>query len=159
MRDGRQALATAGGGGVVRLFDPEGPTQVGEWLHGNGADVVGASTVRLRHNRTALVTVGSDRTVRAWDHTTGTPVGAPMSAHNSGVRALTSLQNADGRAFVVGGGEDGTVQLLLRLWEPETGELVHALPAGDRLHGRHQLPAPHERIRVRQVRRQETVLA
>ncbi|MEV5123718.1 WD40 repeat domain-containing protein [Streptomyces decoyicus] len=116
LRDGRQALATAGGGGVVRLFDPEGPTQVGEWLHGNGADVVGASTVRLRHNRTALVTVGSDRTVRAWDPTTGTPVGAPMSAHNSGVRALTSLRIADGRAFVAGGGEDGTVQL----WDPES---------------------------------------
>ncbi|MET9859582.1 WD40 repeat domain-containing protein [Streptomyces smyrnaeus] len=116
LRDGRQALATAGGGGVVRLFDPEGPTQVGEWLHGNGADVVGASTVRLRHDRTALVTVGGDRTVRAWDPMTGTPVGAPMSAHNSGVRALTSLQIADGRAFVAGGGEDGTVQL----WDPES---------------------------------------
>ncbi|MEU8351441.1 MULTISPECIES: WD40 repeat domain-containing protein [unclassified Streptomyces] len=126
LRDGRQALATAGGGGVVRLFDPEGPTQVGEWLHGNGADVVGASTVRLRHNRTALVTVGGDRTVRAWDPTTGTPVGAPMSAHNSGVRALTSLHIADGRAFVAGGGEDGTVQL----WDPESAGHIEDPLAG-----------------------------
>ncbi len=131
LRDGRQALATAGGGGVVRLFDPEGPTQVGEWLHGNGADVVGASTVRLRHNRTALVTVGSDRTVRAWDPTTGTPVGAPMSARNSGVRALTSIHIADGRAFVAGGGVDGTVQL----WDPESAGYIDDPLAGpvDRL--------------------------
>ncbi|WP_432164570.1 WD40 repeat domain-containing protein [Streptomyces sp. bgisy031] len=116
LRDGREALATAGGGGVVRLFDPEGPNQVGEWLHGNGADVVGASTVRLRHGRAALVTVGGDRTVRAWDPATGTLLGAPMSAQNSGVRALTSLHLADGRSFVAGGGEDGTVQL----WDPES---------------------------------------
>ncbi|WP_306316938.1 MULTISPECIES: WD40 repeat domain-containing protein [unclassified Streptomyces] len=148
LRDGREALATAGGGGVVRLFDPAGGIQVGEWLHGNGADVVGASTVRLKNGRTALVTVGDDRTVRAWDPATGTLLGAPMSAQNSGVRALTGLHLSDGRSFVAGGGEDGTVQL----WNPESaghiddplaGPVDHLVPLPARpgaiLQGRPQL--------------------
>ena len=72
-------LATAGGDGTVRLWNPATGQPVGAPLQ---ADITagGVNAVAFSPDGKLLATAGGDGTVRLWNPATGQPVGAPLPA-------------------------------------------------------------------------------
>jgi WD40 repeat protein/transcriptional regulator with XRE-family HTH domain len=118
-------LATAGGDGTVRLWNPATHTPIGVPLHASARH--GVHGVAFSPDGKLLATADGDGTVRLWNPATGRPVGktlhasAPTTARY-GVRSVTF--SPDGKLLATGGA-DGTV----RLWNPATGR-----PVGKTLH-------------------------
>ena len=71
-------LASAGGDGTVRLWDPGTGEPVGEPLTGHDGEV---GAVAFSPDGTLLASAGGDGTVRLWDPATGEPVGEPLTGH------------------------------------------------------------------------------
>ena len=116
--DGRQLLASGGGDGTVRLWDPRDGTAVGEPLTGHTRSVRAVAAVEV-DGRQLLASGGGDGTVRLWDPRDGTAVGEPLTGHTRSVRAVAAVE-VDGRQLLASGGGDGTV----RLWDPRDGTAV-----------------------------------
>ena len=76
--DGR-LLASAGGDGTVRRWDPATGRPVGAPIHAVSAGY-GVSGVAFSPDGRLLASAGGDGTVRRWDPATGRPVGAPIHA-------------------------------------------------------------------------------
>ena len=115
-------LASGGGDGTVRLWNPATGRPVGAPLHASARH--GVSGVAFSPDGKLLASGGGDGTVRLWNTATGRPVGAPLHASAQttaryGVRAVAF--SPDGKLLASGGG-DGTV----RLWNPATGRPVGA---------------------------------
>ena len=118
---GGTLLASGGGDGTVRLWDPATGRPVGTPLQATVRN--GVRVVAFSPDGKLLVTGGGvDGTVRLWDPVTGRPVGAPLqtgSSPNGGVAGVAVSH--DGTLLATGYG-DGTV----RLWDPATGRRVGA---------------------------------
>ena len=115
-------LASGGGDGTVRLWNPATGRPVGAPLHASARD--GVFGVAFSPDGTLLASAGGDGTVRLWNPATGQPVGKTLHASGQitagyGVRAVAF--SPDGTLLASGGG-DGTV----RLWNPATGRPVGA---------------------------------
>ena len=104
---GRPLLASGGGDGTVRLWDPTTGAPAGEPLTGHTEHwVTSVAFGTGPDGRPLLASGGEDRTVRLWDPTTGAPAGEPLTGHNDrgevgGVRA-----GPGGRLLLASGSDD-----------------------------------------------------
>jgi WD40 repeat protein/DNA-binding XRE family transcriptional regulator len=112
-------LASGGGDGMVRLWNPHTGRPLGAPMHASAR--YGVSAVAFSPDGRLLAGGGGDGMVRLWNAHTGRPVTLPIQASNvsNGVSAVAF--SPDGRLLASGGG-DGTV----RLWNPHTGHPVGA---------------------------------
>ena len=125
--DGR-LLASGGGDGMVRLWNPATGRPVGAPMHASA--IHGVYAVAFSPDGRLLASGGGDGTVRLWNPATGRPVGAPMQASNASNGVSAVAFSPDGRLLASGGG-GGTV----RLWNPATGRPVGAPMHASAIHG------------------------
>jgi WD40 repeat protein len=110
---GRALLASGGGDGMIRIWDPgTGTSQAALRAH---AGTVAAICSLAVDGRTLLASGGGDGMIRIWDPDTGTSQAA-LRAHAGTVAAICSLA-IDGRTLLASGGGDG----MIRIWDPYTG--------------------------------------
>ncbi len=119
--DGR-LLASAGGDGTVRLWDPVTGRAAGAPLHASAQH--GVFGVAFSPDGRLLASAGGDGTVRLWNPATGRAAGKTLHASGRttaryGARAVAF--SPDGK-LLASGGADGTV----RLWNPATSRPVGA---------------------------------
>ncbi|GJF34986.1 hypothetical protein KNE206_76860 [Kitasatospora sp. NE20-6] len=125
--DGTPRLASGGGDGAVRVWDPATGTQVGDPLTGHDGAVWSVAVFAAPDGTPRLASAGSDGTVRVWwDPATGTQESGPLTGHNDWVNAVAVFAAPDGTPRLASGGDDGTV----RVWDPATG-----IQVGDPLTG------------------------
>ncbi|MEU4626330.1 NB-ARC domain-containing protein [Actinoplanes sp. NPDC023801] len=103
-------IATGGGDGTVRIWDPVTGNPRGE-LAGHRGTVF---AVAVAPDGAWIVTGGDDGTVRVWDSDTGTPR-AKLAAHKGWVVAVAVAP--DGTWIATSSGYERTV----RIWDPVTG--------------------------------------
>jgi len=102
-------LASGGGDGTVRLWNPASGQPAGVLLHASAQ--YGVHGVAFSPDGRLLASADGDGTVRLWNPATGQPVGAPIQAGaQTGVSAVAF--SPDGKLLASAGG-DGTV----RLWQ------------------------------------------
>ena len=78
--DGQPVLATGGGDGTVRLWDPIERAALGEPLTGHTGGVTWGAWGRV-DGQPVLATGGSDGTVRLWDPIERAALGEPLTGH------------------------------------------------------------------------------
>jgi transcriptional regulator with XRE-family HTH domain len=115
-------LASAGGDGTVRLWDPATGQPVGApFLADTGPNVADTVTgVAFSPDGKLLASAGGDGAVRLWDPATGRSVGAPLYANPGG--SVNGVAFSPDGKLLASADSDGTV----RLWDPATGRSVGA---------------------------------
>jgi len=111
---GKNLLASAGGDGTVRIWDPV-TGLLRAVLEGHQGWVYAVCPVTVA-GKQMLASGGVDGTVRVWDPQTGL-LRATLEGHQDGVWAVCPVRTA-GRELLASAGADGTV----RVWDPETGQ-------------------------------------
>jgi WD40 repeat protein/DNA-binding SARP family transcriptional activator len=111
---GQQLLASSGGDGTVRIWDPA-TGQQRALLEGHPDGVGGLCTVTVAGQQ-LLASGGDDGTVRIWDPATGQQR-ALLEGHRDWVNGVCTVTVA-GQELLASASKDGT----LRIWDPATGQ-------------------------------------
>jgi WD40 repeat protein len=111
-------LATGGGDGMVRLWDPATGFPLQTALAGHAGAVLWGAWGQLG-GAALLATGGADGTVRLWNPASGTLLGPALGGHDGGVMwgAWGEVDNATVLATGDGGGH-------VRLWNPVNGRRI-----------------------------------
>jgi WD40 repeat protein len=120
-------LASAGGDGTVRLWNPVTGHPVGAPIQtGSGPLSGGVSGVAFSTDGKLLASAGGDGTVRLWNPVTGHPVGAPMQtgAGPGPVGGVSGVAFSPNGKLLASGDNSG--HGTVRLWNPVTGHPVRA---------------------------------
>ena len=118
---GGRLLASGGGDGTVRLWDPATGRRVGAPLQtGSGRDA-GVQWVAFSPDGTLLAAGGGDGTVWLWHPATGRSAVAPIHATSSFRYGVPGVAFSPDGTLLASADTDATV----RLWHPATGQ-----PAG-----------------------------
>ncbi|MET8275104.1 AAA family ATPase [Streptomyces sp. NPDC005096] len=131
LRDDRTLLAVGREDHYVQLLDALTLEPVGQ-VHGQGRGVAALLAYTTDDGEPRLVTASrSTKTVRVWDLVTGTEhKTAPIKEAVSSMaifRDTASLWGRWGRPLLVTA-SSREEEAHLRLWDPDTGELVHEIP-------------------------------
>ena len=122
-------LASAGGDGTVRLWNPATGRRVGKTLqasaHGGVFGVAFSSDGKL------LASAGGDGTVRLWNPATRRPIGAPIQTSVGPFGGHGAVAFSPGGKLLAISSGDGTV----RLWNPATGRPAGAAHQTGALYG------------------------
>ncbi|MFC5661498.1 hypothetical protein ACFP3U_00725 [Kitasatospora misakiensis] len=118
--DGTARLATGGGGGSVRIWDPATGTQIGEPLTGYIGYLRALAVFTEPDGTPRIASGGYDGSVQIWDPAAGTQIGEPLTGHEESVLAIAVFAAPDGTPRLATGGGDGTV----RIWDPATGSQI-----------------------------------
>jgi AAA ATPase domain/Trypsin-like peptidase domain/WD domain, G-beta repeat len=116
--DGRDLLASGGGDGTVRVWDPVTGEAIAV-LEGHIGPVASVCAVQVG-DRDLLASGGNDRTVRVWDPIAGEAV-IMLEGHVGGVNSVCAVR-VDGRDLLASAGDR-----TLRIWDPITGEAIAVL--------------------------------
>ena len=113
-------LASGGGDGTVRLWNPATGRPAGGPLHASGRTTAryGVRAVAFSRDGKLLASGGADGTVRLWNPATGRPVGKIL--HASARYGVYGVAFSPDGTLLASAGGDGTV----RLWNPATGRPV-----------------------------------
>jgi DNA-binding beta-propeller fold protein YncE len=122
---GGKLLASAGGDGTVRLWDPvtgQGVRTIQANTTGNHVGVIG---VAFSPGGKLLASAGADGRVRLWDPATGRPVRTIQAGTTGPDTGLVGVAFSPGGKLLVSADLDGRV----RLWDPATGKPVRTIQA------------------------------
>jgi WD40 repeat protein/DNA-binding SARP family transcriptional activator len=111
---GQELLASGGGDGTVRIWDPA-TGQQRTMLEGH-QDGVGVVCPVVVGGQELLASGGDDGTVRIWDPATGEQR-TMLEGHRGWVNSVCPV-TVGGQELLASGGSDGTV----RIWDPATGQ-------------------------------------
>ncbi|MEU3460347.1 NACHT and WD repeat domain-containing protein [Streptomyces sp. NPDC006733] len=125
--DGRALLAAGGRNGTIQVWDPAAGAPVTPPLTGHIGDVKSLCTIPSDDGGARLASVEhgglSDHgAVRLWDLTDEVGLGTGLDGHSGWIRTLCSVPAVGGRTLVASGAHDASI----RLWDPASGDLVHA---------------------------------
>ena len=109
---GGTLLASAGGDGTVRLWDPATGQPAGAPLQTGSGSAGGVHGVAFSPDGTLLASADTDATVRLWHPATGQPAGAPIQTVGAQNGVVAVAFSPDGK-LLASGAADGTV----RLWQ------------------------------------------
>ena len=111
---GKQLLASAGGDGTVRIWDPQTGRQQAI-LDGHQDGIWSVCPVPVA-GKQLLASASADGTVRIWDPQTGQPR-IVLEDHRGEVNGVCPVTVA-GKHLLASASDDGTV----RIWDPDTGQ-------------------------------------
>jgi WD40 repeat protein/TPR repeat protein len=140
VQGGRSLLASGGGDGTIRLWNPGTGAPASEPLPGY-SDVHALCPVPLAEGGSFVASGDSDGQLTIWDCGRKRPVRGPFEAHGAQVSALSAVTVRDELAWIASGDTDGVIQLWdLSSGRPrstrlgsETGPIVGLCPlAGDK---------------------------
>ena len=111
--DGR-ALATAGQGNAILLWDTDTRAQIGTIVTSHTAPI---DSLAYSPDGTLLVSGAEDGVIQRWDITTGAAYGEPLLGHEAAIRAVAF--SSDGTRIA-----SGSLDMTARLWDAESGEPI-----------------------------------
>src|SRR5262249_21134295 len=110
--DGRTVVASGGGDGTVRVWDPAHADTAIAVHHGHIGSVLAVCAFSL-DGRTVVASAGDDGGVQEWDPGDADTTIAVNRGHFGGVKAISAWRNG-GRTLIASADTDGTVQV----WDP-----------------------------------------
>ncbi|MET8540754.1 hypothetical protein ABZW03_08885 [Kitasatospora sp. NPDC004799] len=113
--DGAPRVASAGGSGSVRIWDPATGAQIGEPLISRTGYLRAVAVFAAPDGTPRIASAGYDGAVRIWDPNTGAQTGELLAGHEGAVRAMAVFAAPDGTPRLVSSAR------AVRIWDPNTG--------------------------------------